>query len=117
MHPSWVELLAPEQHRIDSIFQTIAQGQFLPPREQVFRALDLAIDDVRAIILGQDPYPTPGMAEGFSFSVSSESTVLPPSLKNIFGNIQMILDYRCLALAISESGAIPEFFSSIVFLP
>ena len=84
MHPSWVELLAPEQHRIDSIFQTITQEQFLPPREQVFRALDLAIDDVRAIILGQDPYPTPGMAEGFSFSVSSESTVLPPSLKNIF---------------------------------
>lgn len=84
MHPSWVEFLAPEQHRIDSIFQTIAQAQFLPPREQVFRALNLAIDDVRAIILGQDPYPTPGMAEGLSFSVSSESTAMPPSLKNIF---------------------------------
>ena len=79
-----MDLLAPEQHRIESIFQTIAQAEFLPPGEQVFRALDLAIDDVRAIILGQDPYPTRGMAEGFSFSVSKESTVLPPSLKNIF---------------------------------
>ncbi|NDA81428.1 MAG: uracil-DNA glycosylase [Actinobacteria bacterium] len=41
-------------------------------------------DNVRAIILGQDPYPTPGMAEGFSFSVAKENSILPPSLKNIF---------------------------------
>ena len=79
-----MDLLAPEEHRIESIFKSLVQTEFLPPREQVFRALDLAIDDVRAIILGQDPYPTPGMAEGFSFSVSKESKVMPPSLKNIF---------------------------------
>jgi uracil-DNA glycosylase len=84
VHQSWAELLAPERTRIDSIFDYISRDEFLPPREFVFRALDLAIDEVRAIILGQDPYPTPGMAEGFSFSVAKENSILPPSLKNIF---------------------------------
>lgn len=56
----------------------------LPPAAQVFAALQATPPEaVRAVILGQDPYPTPGQAHGFAFSVAP-ATPLPKSLKNIF---------------------------------
>nr|WP_252727209.1 uracil-DNA glycosylase [Paracoccus sp. C2R09] len=57
---------------------------FLPGPERVFAALDgLRPQDVRVVILGQDPYPTPGHANGFAFSVTP-GTPLPRSLANIY---------------------------------
>lgn len=57
---------------------------FLPGPERIFAALDLTPPEkVRVVILGQDPYPTPGHANGLAFSVSP-STPLPRSLNNIF---------------------------------
>lgn len=57
----------------------------LPPASQRFAALERTPpSDVRAIILGQDPYPTPGHAHGFSFSVAPEVRPLPRSLNNIY---------------------------------
>lgn len=57
----------------------------LPPAPQRFAALDAcAPDDVRVLILGQDPYPTPGHAHGLAFSVSPDVRPLPRSLRNIF---------------------------------
>lgn len=57
----------------------------LPPRDQIFAALDAcAPDRTRVIILGQDPYPTPGHAHGLAFSVAPEVRPLPRSLNNIF---------------------------------
>lgn len=57
----------------------------LPPASQTFAALDAcAPDDVRVLILGQDPYPTPGHAHGLAFSVEPSVTPLPRSLKNIY---------------------------------
>jgi uracil-DNA glycosylase len=62
--------------------------EVLPPDEQRFRALEaLAPDAVRAVILGQDPYPTPGHANGLAFSVAP-GTPLPRSLKNIFRELE-----------------------------
>lgn len=56
----------------------------LPPVAQRFAALALTQpDDVRVVVLGQDPYPTPGHAHGLAFSVTPE-TALPRSLSNIF---------------------------------
>lgn len=61
----------------------------LPPRHQVFAALDIcAPGDVKVIILGQDPYPTPGHAHGLSFSVAPDVTPLPRSLSNIFKELE-----------------------------
>lgn len=58
-----------------------------PPHSQIFRALELcAPEDVRVVILGQDPYHTPGVADGLAFSTYSENTI-PPSLKNIYREI------------------------------
>ena len=58
---------------------------FLPPASQVFAALEhTQPDDVQVVILGQDPYPTPGHAHGLAFSASADTTPLPRSLYNIF---------------------------------
>lgn len=57
----------------------------LPPEGDRFRALELCQPNaVRVVILGQDPYPTPGHAHGLSFSVADQVSPLPKSLKNIF---------------------------------
>ncbi|WP_158963994.1 uracil-DNA glycosylase [Chachezhania sediminis] len=61
----------------------------LPPRDQVFAALEaVAPGDVRVVILGQDPYPTPGHAHGLAFSVAPRVRPLPASLRNIFAELQ-----------------------------
>ncbi|WP_085791338.1 uracil-DNA glycosylase [Roseivivax jejudonensis] len=61
------------------------QRTILPPRAEVFAALNaLPPEDVRVLILGQDPYPTPGHAHGFAFSVAPGLRPLPRSLGNIF---------------------------------
>nr|WP_255670629.1 uracil-DNA glycosylase [Cognatishimia sp. F0-27] len=61
----------------------------LPPEPHRFAALDACPPEtVRVVILGQDPYPTPGHAHGFAFSVAPEVTPLPRSLANIFKEMQ-----------------------------
>lgn len=61
----------------------------LPPSDQVFAALEAcAPEDVRVVILGQDPYPTPGHAHGLAFSVDGEVRPLPRSLSNIFKELR-----------------------------
>ncbi|PIE11122.1 MAG: uracil-DNA glycosylase [Rhodobacterales bacterium] len=70
-----------------AIAQTLATEQrtVLPPEEMRFAALEAcAPEQVRVVILGQDPYPTPGHAHGFAFSVAADVFPLPRSLNNIF---------------------------------
>lgn len=65
------------------------QRLVLPSSPQVFAALEAsAPDDVRVVILGQDPYPTPGHAHGFAFSVEPDVQPLPRSLSNIFKELR-----------------------------
>ncbi|MDJ0627206.1 MAG: uracil-DNA glycosylase [Rhodobacter sp.] len=60
----------------------------LPPASQIFAALEITQPaDTRVVILGQDPYPTPGHAHGLAFSVESD-VGLPASLRNIFKEMQ-----------------------------
>jgi uracil-DNA glycosylase len=71
--PNIVEVLEKEERDV------------LPPSPQVFAALDACMPlDVHVVILGQDPYPTPGHAHGFAFSVDPNVRPLPRSLGNIF---------------------------------
>lgn len=84
VHQSWLEVLGQQQGKIDAILERISSGPFFPSAENIFRALRLPVPNVKVIILGQDPYPTPGMAEGLAFSVPVSVSKLPPSLKNIF---------------------------------
>jgi uracil-DNA glycosylase len=63
----------------------LAAGRtYLPAGRNVLRAFTQPFDRVRVLIVGQDPYPTPGHAVGLSFSVAPEVRPLPPSLINIF---------------------------------
>ncbi|MEV5442097.1 uracil-DNA glycosylase [Streptomyces sp. NPDC052644] len=85
----WAKALEPVADRIaamgDFLRAEIATGRtYLPSGANVLRAFQQPFDDVRVLIVGQDPYPTPGMAIGLSFAVAPEVRSLPPSLENIF---------------------------------
>jgi uracil-DNA glycosylase len=63
----------------------VASGHgYLPAGDDVLRSLTRPFDDVRVLVVGQDPYPTPGHAMGLSFSVQPDVRPFPPSLRNIF---------------------------------
>jgi len=61
---------------------------YLPSGEHVLRAFAQPLDEVRVLIVGQDPYPTPGHAVGLAFSVAANVRPLPPSLQNIFEELE-----------------------------
>ena len=65
-----------------------AAGEVFPPREKIFRSLELTpIDSVKCVILGQDPYHDVGQAHGLAFSVNP-GVKIPPSLANIYKELQ-----------------------------
>ncbi|GAA2473448.1 uracil-DNA glycosylase [Streptomyces thermolineatus] len=85
----WAKALEPVAGRIsamgDFLRAEIAAGRtYLPAGPNVLRAFQQPFDDVKVLIVGQDPYPTPGHAVGLSFSVAPEVRPLPGSLVNIF---------------------------------
>jgi uracil-DNA glycosylase len=85
----WASVLQPSHEafsRVEAFLdEEEAAGQVtLPPRQDLLRAFDLPPDRVKVLVLGQDPYPTPGHANGLAFSVSPDVSGLPRSLRNIF---------------------------------
>ncbi len=94
----WADALAPVQDQITQVGvflrEQIAEGRkYLPPGDRVLRAFKQPFADVRVLIVGQDPYPTPGHAVGLSFSVDPSVRRLPPSLVNIFSEYSADLGY------------------------
>jgi uracil-DNA glycosylase len=86
---SWVEALAPVADRIaamgDFLRAELAAGRrYLPAGKNVLRAFRQPFGDVRVLIVGQDPYPTPGHPVGLSFSVEPDVRPIPRSLQNIY---------------------------------
>ena len=81
---SWQPLFKHFQTDIAAIEAVIASQRIAPAYENVLRVFGFPIDHYRVVIVGQDPYPTPGYATGLAFSVNAEVTKLPASLKNIF---------------------------------
>jgi len=78
----------------DFLRAEVAAGRrYLPAGENVLRAFKQPFADVRVLIVGQDPYPTPGHAVGLSFSVGPDVRPLPPSLVNIFREYSDDLGY------------------------
>jgi uracil-DNA glycosylase len=89
VEPGWARALEPVADQVaamgEFLRQEIAAGHgYLPAGENVLRAFTFPFDDVRVLIVGQDPYPTPGHAVGLSFSVAPDVRPLPRSLDNIF---------------------------------
>jgi uracil-DNA glycosylase len=109
---SWKEALKDEFDKpyFDSLVRFLhnekADGKVIyPPGSQIFRAFDLTpVDKVKVVILGQDPYHGPGQAHGLSFSVPS-GIPAPPSLKNIFKEIESDVGVRMSGYPNLESWA------------
>ncbi|QWW19297.1 uracil-DNA glycosylase [Schaalia sp. 19OD2882] len=92
LDPGWARALAPVEPRIHELGawlrEEIAHGRgYLPAGADVLRAFTLPFDRVKVLIVGQDPYPTPGHAMGLSFSVAP-GVEIPRSLQNIFTELE-----------------------------
>jgi uracil-DNA glycosylase len=87
--PDWAEALAPVDERIAAmgafLREELAAGRtYLPAGDHVFRAFRRPLADVRVLIVGQDPYPTPGHPIGLCFAVDAHVRPIPRSLANIY---------------------------------
>ena len=88
LHPQWQVELARHKNMIDTIDSHIANTAVAPDYKVILRALSRPIDSTRVVIFGQDPYPTKGVAHGLAFSVDSSVEKFPPSLRNIYKELQ-----------------------------
>jgi uracil-DNA glycosylase len=105
MAGDWAEALAPVDPDIVAmgrfLREELAAGRrYLPAGEHVLRAFARPLAQVRVLIVGQDPYPTPGHAVGLSFSVAGDVRPVPRSLANIFTELQA--DVGCPAPACGD---------------
>ena len=93
MHPTWVPVLEHERETLTAIGEFLRQesaaGQdWLPAGDNILRAFSRPLPEVRVLIVGQDPYPTPGHAVGLSFSVAADVRPIPRSLQNIYKELE-----------------------------
>ena len=89
VHASWVPVLASQRENLASLgeflrAETAAGRPWAPGGSRILRAFEQPLQDVKVLIVGQDPYPTPGHAVGLSFSVAPDVRPLPRSLQNIY---------------------------------
>ncbi|MGG5171718.1 uracil-DNA glycosylase [Pseudarthrobacter sp. J1738] len=90
VHRSWVPALTPVEPALRRVLERLAAEEaaapcsVLPAASAVFAAFALPLENVKVLIVGQDPYPTPGHAMGLSFSVNGSVRPLPRSLNNIY---------------------------------
>lgn len=100
MHESWKPFLESEFNKpyfkelSEFLTEEYKNKTIFPPKVQVFRAFTTDLNAVKVVILGQDPYHTPGVADGLAFSISNRATknrdgspYIPPSLVNIYKEI------------------------------
>ncbi|WP_028707817.1 uracil-DNA glycosylase [Propionicicella superfundia] len=114
--PDWADALAPVADTVTEMGRflraEIAAGRaYLPAGENVLRAFTRPLADVRVLILGQDPYPTPGHPVGLSFSVAPDVRPLPRSLVNIYRELE-----ADLGVPPAPSGDLTPWFEQGVLL-
>lgn len=91
--PGWADALGPVADQVTKMGEFLREENssgrgYLPSGANVLRAFTYPLADVRVLIVGQDPYPTPGHAMGLSFSVAVDVRPVPRSLGNIFDEYQ-----------------------------
>lgn len=116
IEPSWGRVLAsefeqPYFHQLtEFVRQEYRQGPCYPPGPDIFAAFDLCpFDQTKVVILGQDPYHEPGQAEGLCFSVK-QGVTMPPSLVNIFRELQSDLAAEAATVTGSSTGVVTPPF-------
>jgi uracil-DNA glycosylase len=93
LDPGWADALAPVAPDISALGERLraevtAGRSYLPAGDRVLRAFERPLADVRVLIVGQDPYPTPGHPIGLSFAVDRHVRPLPRSLSNIYQELE-----------------------------
>ncbi len=96
--PDWAEALAPVDGQVAAMGEFLrvevqAGRTYLPHGDQILRAFSRPLADVKVLVVGQDPYPTPGHPVGLSFSVAPDVRPLPRSLVNIYK--ELVDDLGC----------------------
>lgn len=76
------------QDTIIETFEVVSKADFIPSLDRILAPLSTPIDEVKVVIVGQDPYPNGEYADGFAFSVRPEISPLPASLVNIFKELE-----------------------------
>ena len=114
--PDWADALAPVADRVTAmgafLRQEMAAGRsYLPAGENVLRAFTRPLADVHVLVVGQDPYPTPGHAVGLSFSVARDVRPIPRSLQNIYAELS-----ADLGIPPAEHGDLSAWFERGVLL-
>ena len=97
MEPGWAQALAdvePQIHLMgDFLRSEIAAGRkYLPASRNILRAFTIPFDDIKVLIVGQDPYPTPGHPVGLSFCVAPDVKPIPRSLANIYTELKKFME-------------------------
>ena len=116
MHKSWEGIFAnyPKINELNKMIKEIDEQRLTktiyPPKEQVFKVFDLALEDIKVVILGQDPYHNPDQACGLSFSVN-DGVALPKSLINIYKEL-----HDDLGIKPAKTGNLESWFKQGVFL-
>ncbi len=116
MAPDWAQVLADQEPRIHEMggflrSELSAGRSYLPAGDKVLRAFSRPLAEVRVLIVGQDPYPTPGHPIGLSFAVERSVRPLPKSLINIYKELQ-----SDLGIAPAEHGDLTGWFDQGVLL-
>ena len=116
MDNSWKEIFKDYPQRnelgitVDNINKKRQTATIYPPKELVFKVFDLPLQDIKVVILGQDPYHNPGQACGLSFSVN-DGVPLPKSLINIYKEL-----YDDLGITPAKTGNLEKWFKQGIFL-
>jgi uracil-DNA glycosylase len=114
--PDWAEALAPVDGQITAMgaflrLEQQAGHTYLPRGDQILRAFSRPLADVKVLVVGQDPYPTPGHPVGLSFSVAPDVRPLPTSLLNIYR--ELVEDIGC---DLPRNGDLTPWFEQGVML-
>ena len=116
MAPDWADALTDVEPQIramgDWLRVEVAQGRpYLPAGTNILRAFTLPLEKVRVLVVGQDPYPTPGHPVGLSFSVAPDVRPLPASLRNMYKELS-----EDLGIAPPPNGDLGAWFDQGVLL-
>jgi uracil-DNA glycosylase len=103
IHKSWKPLFEQYDINLDLIYSS---KKVYPPQEQIFRIFEMDLNQIRVVLIGQDPYHSLNQANGLSFSVN-DGIRIPPSLRNIYKELKLEFPTRNY---IFNSGNIEKWF-------
>jgi len=110
-HESWKPLFDKLEVNLDNLYNKT--DTIYPPKKDVFRVFEMDVQNIRVVLLGQDPYHGPDQAHGLSFSVPN-GTKIPPSLRNIYK--ELLIEFPERDYKFSSGNLEQWFYREKIFL-